>query len=331
MKETIINVLQYIWQKRKINLWVFFSSILVLIIIIFFVLEKKYTANVTILPQTSDIFSQLGSGVSALSGLFGLEMGSGSFKSQEMYQEIIHSRSLQSRLLKTEFEVTKDGQKQKMTLLKFLEIKGDSPREIWEKAFKKLEDDVIYTKINSESNILDLKVTLKDPFLAAKVANTIVEYLKEIVKNRLENDFVTQMQYLQKRITTVSDSLKIVEQDLQRFLERTRDLNRPQNVVKQMRLKRMITEKSTIYAELKKQQEIMVLMNVTNLYPVKVLDKAIVPYKKSRPRRALLLIFFGLLILMVQLFVNWLIVRGKELKDQVITPQVSGAEHTEQV
>jgi len=321
VKETIVPILQYIWQKRKINLWSFVASILILIVVVFFVLEKKYTADVTILPQTSDIFSQLGGGVSALSGLFGLEMGSGSFKSQEMYQEILHSRTLQKRLLDTEFEVNADGKKQKMTLLKFLDIDGDSPREIMEKAFKKLEDDVIYTNISSESNILQLKVTLKDPFLAAEVANKMVQYLKEIVKDRLENDFITQMKYLQTRINTVSDSLKIVEQNLQRFLEKTRDLNKPQNVVKEMRLKRQITEKSTIYAELKKQQEIMVLMNVTNLYPVKVLDKAMVPYKKSRPRRALLLIFFGLLIVMVQFFVNWLIVRLKDLKTQVLPAQ----------
>jgi LPS O-antigen subunit length determinant protein (WzzB/FepE family) len=51
-----------------------------------------------------------------------------------------------------------------------------------------------------------------------------------------------------------------------------------------------------------------------------------VPYKKSRPRRALLLIFFGLLIVMAQFLVNGLIVRLKDLKTQVF-PAKSKTQH----
>ncbi len=312
-------IIAFIWKHRKINLSVFWGSMLIVVIVLFFVLDKYYTANASVLPASSNFASQLGGKIGTLAGLAGLGSIAGGGQSQEMYQGIISSRKLQLRLLQTEFEFKTNNGIRKQKLIDNLEIDAKNQRQLLEKAFKKLNEDVIYTEVNPDNDILYLKVTLKNPFLAAEVANKIIEYLDDIVQHQIHKEYKEQYDYLKQRISLLKDSILISENNLKKFLEETRDLNAPKNVIKELRLKRALTMQTTILAELKKQEEIFVLENMVNLSPVKVLDHAIPPYKKSRPRRALLLISFFLIILFVQVLVNYLILAYKAFKQNFTT------------
>ncbi|WP_457566755.1 hypothetical protein [Caldithrix abyssi] len=309
MAQTKISpVLHYIWQKRKLNLAVLGISLLLVLLVLFFVLEKYYTASISIIPSSASFSSQMSGKLGALAGLAGIGNIGADGQSQEMYEGIIHSRRLQSRLLKTEFTFTEGDNQHSATLLDFLEIEGDNPRQIWENAFKTMNEEVIYTEINPDNNILYIKVTLKNPFLAAKVANKLVEYLDQIVRQQINKEYTEQYDYLKKRISVMKDSILISENNLKNFLKTTRDLTVPENVIKELRLRRILTMQSAILAELRKQEELFVLQNMVNLSPVKVLDQAIAPYKKSRPRRALLLISFFIIIVSLQFIVNYAVV-----------------------
>ncbi len=320
MASTKLNpLLEFIWQKRKINLGVLTVSMLILIIILFFGLDKYYTASVSIVPSSASFSSQLSGKLGALAGLAGIGNIGASAQSQEMYKGIIHSRRLQRQLLKTEFTFEEDGHQKTETLLDFLEIEGESPRQIWEKAFKAMNEDVIFTSINPENNILYISVTLKNPFLAAAVANKLVEYLDKIVHQQINKEYTEQYNYLKNRIKVLKDSIVISENNLKNFLKRTRDLNAPENVIKELRLRRVLTLQSTILAELRKQEELFILQNMLNLSPVKVLDHAIVPYRKSRPRRALMLISFFFIIVSLQFLANYAVLAYRAFRKNLGT------------
>ncbi len=310
-------IVSFIWKHRKTNLIIFSLSILILIIVVFIVLDKYYTATATVIPSSSNFASQLGGKLGALAGLAGINSIGAGGQTQEMYQGIIGSRRLQLRLLNTVFEIKNKKNTRKEKLIDFLDIKAKNSREHLEKAFKMLNEDVIYTEVNPDNDLLILKVTLKNPFLAADVANKIIEYLDDIVRHQINKEYSEQYNYLTNRISLMKDSILIAENNLKNFLEKTRDLNAPQNIIKQLRLKRVLTMQTAILAELKKQEEIFILENMVNLSPVKVLDHAIPPYRKSRPRRALILISFFLIILSVQFLVNYLILAYKAFKQNL--------------
>ncbi len=310
-------IVSFIWKHRKTNLIIFSLSILILLIVVFLVLDKYYTATATVIPSSSNFASQLGGKLGALAGLAGINSIGAGGQTQEMYQGIIGSRRLQLRLLNTVFEIKNKKDSRKEKLIDFLDIKAKNSREHLEKAFKMLNEDVIYTEVNPDNDLLILKVTLKNPFLAADVANKIIEYLDDIVRHQINKEYSEQYNYLTNRISLMKDSILIAENNLKNFLEKTRDLNAPQNIIKQLRLKRVLTMQTAILAELKKQEEIFILENMVNLSPVKVLDHAIPPYRKSRPRRALILISFFLIILSVQFLVNYLILAYKAFKQNL--------------
>ncbi len=320
MSSSDINpIFVFVWKKRIVNIAISFLLGILLIVYVFFIMEKKYSASLSLLPSAAGLSAPMGGGLGALANLAGLgSMGSG-VQSQEMYAGIIHSRKLQSRLLDTGFEFEYQGQTMSGILLDFLEIEGESEREIYEKAFKAMEEEVLFTEIDNDNNILYLSVTLKNPVLAALAANKLVEYLDEIVRTQINKEYHEQYDYLKNRISVVGDSMKMAENALKEFLEKTRDFEAPQNIVREMRLRRAITVRTTIYAELKKQEEIFVLENMLNLSPVKVLDEARPPYRKSRPKRLLVLLSLFFFFTFIQFSINAGIVIYRRFRTRVIS------------
>ena len=317
MEQSKLNpIILFIWKNRKINITIASIATVLLFLLVMLFMTKYYTATTSIIPASSNFASQLGGKLGSLAGLAGLSnMGSGG-QSQQMYESIIKSKKLQHRLLHTEFEFDTDDGIKKQQLLDFLEIEGKNQREILEKAYKELNGDIIFPELDNETDILFVNVTLENPFLAAKVANKIIEYLDDIVSNQINKEYDEQYAYLRKHKTVIKDSILIVENQLKDFLKNTRDLYAPENVIKELRLKRILTMQTAILAELKKQEEIFVLENIVNLKPVKVLDRAVAPYKKSRPKRALVLISFFMLMISVQFVVNYLIVTYRAFKQK---------------
>ncbi len=307
---------KYLWKTRKINMTIFAIYALVMIGVVFGIMDKYYTADVSLLPPAGS--SALQGRLNTLASLVGMTNLGSNFLSLEMYESIIHSRKLETKLLHTHFQFPENGQEKKVKLLDYLEIEGENKREIYEKAFKLLNEDVIYTEVDEITNMMLLKVTLKNPFLAAQVANKIVHYLDSLVQEHLTKEFREQYAYITNRMQVVEDSIATIEKRLKKFLERTVDVTTPEHIVERMRLERELTVQTTVFAELKKQQEMFLMQNMFLLSPVKVLDYAQPPYRKSRPKRILVLLALWLIGAFVQLSANGALVFYREFKTKII-------------
>jgi uncharacterized protein involved in exopolysaccharide biosynthesis len=230
---------------------------------------------------------------------------------------IIFSRRLLEKVVFQEYEFLSNGQIKKQNLVDFLEIEEEDEREVIEKVLKRMREDVVIVNIDVDNDILYLDVTTENPFLSAQVANKIVDILNEIVKTEVQKEYRQKLQYLENRLSEIEDSLKIGENELMFFLETNTDPTLPSFLVEQLRLQRNLQIQTELLIEFRKQLEIFIADNMVNLADIKVLDQAYPPYRKSRPKRALLLISFVLLLGFVQLGINASVLIWRNIKQDL--------------
>ncbi len=298
------HFLLYLLGHKKVNIWIYSILFVLTVVYVFFIMPKQYTAEVSILPSASSTAQNMGGKLSSLASLAGLDFGSTASRSPEMYEGIIYSRRLLEQIILKNYRVTAKKKEFQGNLVEFFEVTGKTDEEKIQKSLKILRDYVLVVNIDGDNLILYLSVTMEDPVLAARVANSMVTILEEIVLNKLQAEFKEQNDYLNNRITLVTDSLTMAEEELKNFLQRNPDPTLPRFQVEQLRLRRKIEVQSAVFIELRKQLELLNLQNYVNLSPLKILDEAFPPYRKSRPKRLFLVFTLVVLLGFVQAGVN---------------------------
>jgi len=311
-------VLAFILRFWKINFITLMLVSIGIIIYVFFIAEKKYTADVTIIPSAANFSSGLGGNLGSLAGIAGFDLSMSSGQSQEMYEGILTSRQLIKRILFDKYIIIDEsGKNNEIQLIDYLDIESETDLEKFGKALEYFNQEVISIGIDVENNILSLSVTLPDPKLASDVANKMIEILDDIVQNKVQKEYHEQYIYLTKRIEETQDSIFAAERDLEKFLEEMSGFIEPKSQIKEIRYKRNLEIQTVIYTELVKQKEMFILQNMINLNPVKVMDYAITPYKKSRPKRILLTLSLGFLWFCAQIGLNASIVYSRQIKSDL--------------
>ena len=315
MHEKKYPFLSYIYQRRKLNISIFIIYIFLFTGIVFLLMPLEYTSGVSILPSAANFSEGLVGKLGGLGKIAGLDLGGGSLaRSQEMYMGIIYSKRLLDEVVEHPYVFKEDDKEINTNLIDYFEIEEEDNREVIEKVLKKMREDVVVVDIDPDNDILYLDVTTENPFLSAQVANKTIEILNEIVRTEVYKEYRQKLGYLEIRLTEIGDSLKIAENELKFFLETNTDPTLPSFQVEQIRLKRNLQIQTELLIEFRKQLEIFIADNMINLADIKVLDEAYPPYRKSRPKRALLLISFVLLAMFLQVGVNGFVVVLKNFK-----------------
>lgn len=294
----------YILHHKKLNIWAYSFLFVLTVVYAFFVMSKQYTADISILPSASSGTQNLSSKLGSLASLAGVNFGFSTSRSPEMYQGILYSRRLLEPVILKSYDFPTSKGNFSGNLIEFYKLTGKSEEEKIQKALKIMRDYVIVTNIDEDNGMLYLSVTMKHPVLAAEVANTMVSILEDIVLNNLQVEFKEQDSYLKNRLALINDSLKITEEELKKFLEKNPDPTVPRFQIEQLRLRRKIEVQSAVFIELTKQLELLNIQNFVNLSPLKILDKAYPPYRKSRPKRIFVVITLMILLGFVQVGVN---------------------------
>lgn len=285
-------IIKTILENRRINIYIFISYLILSIVIVFFVFKKQYTSEVSVIPSAANFTSGIASKIGNIGKMAGIDIGASSAQSQDMYVGIINSRRLLESAIFNTYIFEYEKEELRGNLVELLEIEGDTDREILEKTLKAMREEVVYTEIDDDNEILYIQITTPFPELSAQVANFIAIQLNMIVQKQVQKEYRQQLDYLNSKIFEVRDSLQMVENDLKTFLASNADPTTPSFQVEQLKLKRQLDVQTQIYIEMRKQLEIFMLENLINLSDIKVLDNAIPAYKKSRPKRLLLLVSF---------------------------------------
>lgn len=309
--------LGFILKHWKKNLYVGIIYTILLIVIVFFIIPLEYTSGVSVLPSAASFSQGMLGNLGNLGKIAGIDIGAGSkAQSQEIYMGIIFSRRLLDQVIYHQYEFEEDRELRKQTLVEYFELDDLEQREISEKILKAMREGVVAVNINQDNDILYLDVTTENPFLSAAVADKIIEILNNIVKTEVQKEYRQKLTYLENRLNGIEDSLVIVEKELMIFLETNTDPTLPAFQIKQLRLQRNLQLQAELLIEFRKQLEIFIADNMVNLADIKVLDQAYPPYRKSRPKRALLLIALTMLVGFVHLGVNVSIVILQKFKNE---------------
>lgn len=309
--------LGFILKHWKKNLYVGITYTILLIVIVFFIIPLEYTSGVSVLPSAASFSQGMLGNLGSLGKIAGIDIGAGSkAQSQEIYMGIIFSRRLLDQVIYNQYEFEDDRELRKQNLVEYFELDDLEQREISEKMLKAMREGVVAVNIDQDNDILYLDVTTENPFLSAAVADKIVEILNNIVKTEVQKEYRQKLTYLEDRLNGIEDSLLIAEKELMIFLETNTDPTLPAFQVKQLRLQRNLRLQTELLIEFRKQLEIFIADNMVNLADIKVLDQAYPPHRKSRPKRALLLIALTMLVGFVHLGVNVSIVILQKFKNE---------------
>ncbi len=310
-------ILSFIYKHLKKNIYIGVAYCILLLGLVLFVIPLEYTAGVSVLPSAASFSQGMLGNLGGLGKLAGIDIGAGSrAQSQEMYMGIIYSKRLLDEVIYIDYEFEHEGEVKKQNLVEFFEIDEEDEREISEKVLKVMREGAVAVNISADNDILYLDITTENPFLSAQIADKIIEVLNHIVKTEVQKEYRQKLSYLENRLNGIQDSLKIAENDLMIFLETSTDPTLPAFQVEQIRMRRNLEIQTQLLVEFRKQLEIFIADNMVNLADIKILDQAYPPYRKSRPKRALLIISMAMLCFFIQLGINASIVIYQKFKKE---------------
>jgi uncharacterized protein involved in exopolysaccharide biosynthesis len=171
-----------------------------------FLQRPVYTADTSFTPENSSSSGFLSSlvGLAGLAGQLGLGSSSSNSVSPDFFVRLAHSDEVLRPTLLTEFP--QDSASRGEPLLSLLDVKGDTGEERIQngaRILKKLTE----ATTDKATGIVTLRVTMPSPFLAADVANHMVQLL-----NRFNLESRQSQSREQRRFS--GERLKVAEQEL---------------------------------------------------------------------------------------------------------------------
>jgi uncharacterized protein involved in exopolysaccharide biosynthesis len=128
------------------------------------------------------------------------------------------------------------------------------------------------------TEIVTVSVDWRDPVLAAKWANGIVDLLNEELRQRAIEESTKKLQYLERQAQTAD----------------------------------IVGVRNALFQLIEQEQKVLMVANTVDEYSLHVLDRAIVPEQRLRPRRTMMVLFgiffggmLGVSYVIARAFVYW--------------------------
>ena len=322
----LLALAKTVWNGRKTVL----KAILIagpLGIVIALLSPKEYTATTTIVPQTSSPTSKLG-GLSSLAAMagFNLDAASGSESLSPMvYPQIVSSVPFQLDLMNTKFTFSEVNHP--VTLYEYFTnivqpdilslvakytvdlpgviitaIKGDSnPKTISnekgplslttdQEMVRKIIDRNVSITLDSKQGYITLQASFPEALLSAQVADQARELLQKYVTQFKIEKASNKLAFIEERYVEKKNDFEKAQILLARFRDQNRNVSSMVACTEEERLLGEYTIALNVYNELAKQQEtakIQVKEETPNFF---VVQPAVVPTKKSKPKRHMILV-----------------------------------------
>lgn len=255
---------QILVEHRKL-IGIITAATTVVALLAAFLITPVYRAEVLLAP----ISQEKTSGLSALAGQFGDLAGLAGINLGENKDKTAENiAALKSRTLSTSF-INQEGLKQALFPRKWDAEKkkwkdADSVPTDWD-AFNFFDKDIRSVSVDRKTGLVTLTIDWKDPTLAATWANSLVKY----VNNRLKADAIDE----------TSKSIGFLENQLAQTSS--------------------VEVQQAIYRLIEGETKNKMIASTREEYAFKVIDPAVPPEKRVRPKRLLIIgigVFLGLLV-----------------------------------
>ena len=290
-EDTIASVnwvqLLLLWWRFKKVIALITGGIVFLAIAGSFIWPESYKSTAVILPETDK--GKLGSlgGLSDLASLAGINTGEASLV--KLYPTIVKSEAVLSDVIFSKYYSSK--KKDSVSLGQFWGIKGSTENREFEETIKRLRSD-LSVGLDNKTNVLTISIESEDPVISAEIVNKVVKLLDEVIRIKRKTNATEQRKWIEGRLDQVKSDLERSENALKEFREKNRRvMDSPQLLLLQERLIREVQINSTIYTELKKQNELIKIEEIKNIPIINILDPAHPAASRETPRRASVAIF----------------------------------------
>jgi uncharacterized protein involved in exopolysaccharide biosynthesis len=257
---------------------------------VFLLLQKPmYTAKTTFTPETPSGSSAAGS-LAALAGVasqLGLGLGMGSSVSPEFFVKLAGSSELLRSTLLSRFPDPESRAGTPRPLIDILQVRGKSTEERFQRGVILLRHRIRVTS-DKPTSIVMLEVDMRDPQLAASVANHVVQELNQFNLERRQSQSREQRRFTGERLAEAEKDLREAERAELAFLQRNRDYtSSPLLNYEATRLARDVQVKQELFLTLSKAHTEARIAEVRDTPVLTVVDSAVAPFRRARPQRTL--------------------------------------------
>ena len=312
MNHTLRQIVPAIWKARRFIMFLSFGVGFVTLIINYFLLPKYYQAIASLLPQTEKYKLSSLSQFADVAQLAGVDIP-GSEVSR-LYPALVGSESILQNIIGRKYLTAKYADS--VNLIQYFGFADMSSEEGVDQALRTVRG-LLSTQYDSRSGVVTVSLEMREPRLASDALNAIVAELDRFMRLKRRTNASEQRAWVEDRLKGVEQELRGSEERLKNFREKNRRVSdSPQLLLEQDRLMRDVQLQSTIFIELKKQNELARIDEIKNISLVNVLDPARPPVKKERPQRVYnTIVMFLLSILLTTSYVVVVSTRGAEMKE----------------
>ena len=330
----LIALIKRLWKKRMFVVYVTLAFMVLGLMIALFS-KKEYTATTVFVPQTSrqGVSSSMSS-LASLAGINLGQVGGGESLSPAIYPQLLSNVDFIKELMYTpikfeewpekvtlfDYYTNEDynkptffGTVKKYTLglpgVIIKAIKGsnkeeadsaaaDGPLPVFtekEYACKQVLTNLVSITINDKDGYVELSASMPEPVAAAEVATAAFNLLeKYITEYKIEKAKAT-LDFVNDRFAEAKVDFEEKQKELASFRDANRMLTTATSQIAQERLEREYELANTIYTELARQKTQVELQVKEDTPVLSVVQPVVVPFEKSKPKRAIILIAFTFL------------------------------------
>jgi len=279
----LIDLWRIVVEYKHLVLGITSACVLLAVFIAFF-MQPVYRAEILLSPVAEEQRSGISSIVSQFSGLAdipGINLGGGGNNTLEAIA------TLKSRALTTAFI-----KEEKLMPVLFAD-RWDAAKKQWYAntevptewdAFQLFDNNVRFVNLDSRSGLVTLAIEWGDPQLAAQWANQLVRRVNAQRRSEAIHEAETSINYLKQQLGSTS-SVEIQQ---------------------------------AIYRLIEAQEKTIMVANARSEYTFKVIDAAIAPQERIRPKRQWIVIQGLLIGLIISLFVAF--IRASIMKHRKTRP-----------
>ena len=330
----LIALIKRLWKKRMFVIYVTLAFMVLGLMIALFS-KKEYTATTVFVPQTSrqGVSSSMSS-LASLAGINLGQVGGGESLSPAIYPQLLSNVDFIKELMYTpikfeewpekvtlfDYYTNEDynkptffGTVKKYTLglpgVIIKAIKGSNKEEAdsaaadgllpvfteKEYACKQVLTNLVSITINDKDGYVELSASMPEPVAAAEVATAAFNLLeKYITEYKIEKAKAT-LDFVNDRFAEAKVDFEEKQKELASFRDANRMLTTATSQIAQERLEREYELANTIYTELARQKTQVELQVKEDTPVLSVVQPVVVPFEKSKPKRAIILIAFTFL------------------------------------
>jgi uncharacterized protein involved in exopolysaccharide biosynthesis len=328
-----ISLMKKIWEQKRFIIKTAVAFVIVGILYAF-LSSKEYTSEITLVPQVTDNKPKVGSSLAGLAAMAGLNLGdmsSSEVLSPMIYPKIVESVPFQKELMyaKVNFERYKEplnlytyyanDHYQKFNIINFIKkytiglprviirLINGKPKEGLDSAgnhFLKLTYDEkrvsdiikenLQLTLDEKEGYFTIVATMPEPLAAAQLAENTFVLLQQYITNFKIDKVKSNLDYIEQRYIDAKREYEAKHKELAAL----RDAN--QNVItatartQEEKLNDEYNLLFTVYSDLAKQYE-QAKIKVKETTPIlTVIEPAVVPIERQRPKRVLIIIVFAL-------------------------------------